>query len=177
MPENNQILSVAGQLVGMPLAGPESFSQQQLDYLKRALGVDETVLYENANGAVLYNGVTLSESRLNFERLRITYAIQTDGAPAILEIPMIGVNRGASFIHGLVGSIDNHSTSTAGYVLFWNVFFSGCTDTVLKSSDSKFIGKTGFINGSTPGTWTQGSNASVPVVYKVVGIHRVSGGN
>ena len=38
MPENNQILSVEGQLVGMPLAGPESFSQQQLDYLKTALG-------------------------------------------------------------------------------------------------------------------------------------------
>lgn len=39
MPENNQILSVEGQLVGMPLAGPESFSQQQLDYLRSALGL------------------------------------------------------------------------------------------------------------------------------------------
>lgn len=36
----NEIMSVEGQLVGMPLAGPESFSQQQLDYLKRALGVE-----------------------------------------------------------------------------------------------------------------------------------------
>lgn len=35
----NEIMSVEGQLVGMPLAGPESFSQQQLDYLKRALGI------------------------------------------------------------------------------------------------------------------------------------------
>lgn len=40
MPENNQIMSMEGQLVGMPLAGPESFSQQQLDYLKRALGFE-----------------------------------------------------------------------------------------------------------------------------------------
>ena len=39
MPESNEIMSVEGQLVGIPLAGPESFSQQQLDYLKRALGV------------------------------------------------------------------------------------------------------------------------------------------
>ena len=51
MPENNQLLSVEGQLVGMPLAGPESFSQAQLDYLKRALGVDETVLFEGVDGS------------------------------------------------------------------------------------------------------------------------------
>ena len=35
----NEIMSVEGQLVGMPLAGPESFSQQQLDYLRTALGL------------------------------------------------------------------------------------------------------------------------------------------
>ncbi len=40
MPENNNIMSLEGQLVGLPLAGPESFSAQQLDYLKRALGVE-----------------------------------------------------------------------------------------------------------------------------------------
>jgi hypothetical protein len=52
MPENNQILSVEGQLVGMPLAGPESFSQAQLDYLKRALGVDE---WTNVTSSVTKN--------------------------------------------------------------------------------------------------------------------------
>lgn len=36
---SNEIMSVEGQLVGMPLAGPESFSQQQLDYLRSALGL------------------------------------------------------------------------------------------------------------------------------------------
>lgn len=41
MPENNQILSVEGQLVGMPLAGPESFSAEQLAYLKTALGLGD----------------------------------------------------------------------------------------------------------------------------------------
>ena len=39
MPENNNIMSIEGQLIGMPLAGPESFSQQQLDYLRSALGL------------------------------------------------------------------------------------------------------------------------------------------
>ena len=36
---SNEIMSVEGQLIGMPLAGPESFSQQQLDYLRTALGL------------------------------------------------------------------------------------------------------------------------------------------
>lgn len=40
MPENNNIMSLEGQLVGMPLAGPESFSAEQLAYLKRALGFE-----------------------------------------------------------------------------------------------------------------------------------------
>ena len=68
MPENNNIMSLEGQLVGMPLAGPESFSSEQLAYLKRALGVDETVLWENASGALSF---TTSESINNFERIII----------------------------------------------------------------------------------------------------------
>ena len=68
MPENNNIMSLEGQLVGMPLAGPESFSQKQLDYLKRALGVDETVLWE---GSASKGTVSLSESPMNFEYIAV----------------------------------------------------------------------------------------------------------
>ena len=177
MPENNQMMSVEGQLVGMPLAGPESFSQQQLEYLKRALGVDETVLYENANGEELQNGITLTESRLNFESIKITYCITTDAGPTVIEIPMLGINRGASFIQTLPGAFDNHVPTTAGYCLYWQVFFTNCTDIYLHSQSSQFIGKMNFVNGNTPGTWTQGANNAVPIIYKVVGVHRVSGGN
>ena len=63
MPEIN---SVAGQLIGMPLAGPESFSQQQLDYLKRALGVDETVLWEGSYTATTFN---TSDSPYNYKEI------------------------------------------------------------------------------------------------------------
>ena len=72
MPESNKITSVEGQLVGMPLAGPESFSQQQLDYLKRALGVDETVLW---SGTKYWwsdtSNLQLSEAAANFEAIRV----------------------------------------------------------------------------------------------------------
>lgn len=178
MPESNEVMSIEGQLVGMPLAGPESFSQQQLAYLRRVLGVvDETVLYENTNGEELQNGITLSESRLNFESIKITYCITTNAGPTVIEIPMLGINRGSRFIQTLMGAYDNHEPTTAGYCLYWQVFFTNCTDTYLHSQSSQFIGKVGFINASTPGTWTQGANNAVPVVYKVVGVHRISGGN
>ena len=68
MPESNELLSVGAQLIGMPLAGPESFSQQQLAYLKQALGVDETVLW---NGAASKGTVILSESPMNFEYIAV----------------------------------------------------------------------------------------------------------
>lgn len=73
MPENNNIMSLEGQLVGLPLAGPESFSAQQLDYLKRALGVDETVLWSNDSGVVPSNNTAFntSESPLNFKEIRV----------------------------------------------------------------------------------------------------------
>ena len=51
MPENNQLLSVESQLVGLPLAGPESFSQHQLDYLKTALGFVWQDISEEVTGA------------------------------------------------------------------------------------------------------------------------------
>lgn len=71
MPENNNIMSLEGQLVGMPLAGPESFSQQQLDYLKRALGVDETVLYNGSKLIANAAEIDLSETVQNFKKVRI----------------------------------------------------------------------------------------------------------
>ena len=138
---------------------------------------NETVLWENTIGVQLQNGITLSESRLNFERIRLTYIVSTGACPAVLEIPMLGANRGSSFIQMLPGSFDNHSIDVAGYCLIWQLFFVDCTETYLKSSGAQFIGKTGFINGGTPGTWTQGANTAVPTVFKIEGINRISGSN
>jgi hypothetical protein len=139
-------------------------------------GKNETVLWQNDNGTLLKNGITLSESRLNFEYIRILYSVRV-GAPAYIDVPMFGLNRGASFILTLTASFNNHAYNEAGYFIIWQCFMADCTDTYLKSSSSQFIGKMNFIDASTPGTWTQGANADVPTVYKVIGFNRVSGGN
>ena len=159
MPENNQILSVEGQLVGMPLAGPESFSQQQLDYLKRALGMDETVLYDCSNNYVYgTNSVTLSESYKNFEIIKI---LNSKGN--------VQFYYPANSQNVALFTLTNMSN---GYL--WLIPWTFTSNTV-------YSGATGKI-------WTVGTTTAVDVPsnapsnrwiqpIKIIGIHRIAGGN
>lgn len=156
MPENNQILSVEGQLVGMPLAGPESFSQQQLDYLKRALGVDETVLWTGeASGKDAT--MDLSEAYTNFERVRF---VTDEGNTSIpywwSEVCTNGTVLYPSYVR-------TNSTS-AEVVGMW---------TLQSSNDNKTLTITVATIRTNGGT--QGGNSGK--IIKIVGIHRIAGGN
>ena len=158
MPESNELLSAGAALIGMPLAGPESFSQQQLDYLKRALGVDETVLWTgSASGASAT--MSLSEAFTNFERVRFyidegnsnipyqTSECETNGNALYLYPSYTRTNSASALLNGLwtIQSSNDHKTFTINIA-------------VLRT------------NGGT-----QGTNSAKFV--KVVGVHRISGGN
>ena len=152
MPENNQILSVEGQLVGMPLAGPESFSQQQLDYLKRALGVDETVLWSGNE----QSGCTLSESCRNFEKIIVKfksndeyYYEHTLDASSTAFV-LMGYQCGSNVWLKLVGYTLSDTQITAGIA----------HEVTLANSSSVSVN----------------SNNKLTLL-KVVGIHRIAGGN
>lgn len=159
MPESNELLSAGAQLIGMPTAGPESFSQQQLAYLKRALGVDETVLYDCSNNYVYgTNSVTLSESYKNFEVIKI---LTSKG-----NVQFYYPANNQSVTKFTLYSI------TEGYL--WLIPWTFTSDTV-------FAGATGKM-------WTVGSTTAVDVAnnagsnrwiqpIKIVGIHRIAGGN
>lgn len=159
MPDNNQMMSVEGQLVGMPLAGPESFSQQQLEYLKRAMGLDETVLYESANGAI--DNIILSEAMSNFERIKIVWKDWSS-------YPCIHVQEFLStsdyfVIDGIWAGSGNNK------LLFWGLAFTpNAAKTTLTQRFARQL--------TTPGD-TQTYNANDTRVLKVVGIHRIAGGN
>lgn len=155
MSENNQIMSVQGQLVGLPLAGPESFSQQQLDYLKRAMGVDETVLFEDNAGA---KDATLSESFANFDRIRIYFRPYTNN-PVCEEI-FYNSNQNynnMSFMYGFY-----EGSQWRGFKCTFNVGM-----TLLKISSSYYY--EGYVGGVDV--------TNTAKIYKVVGIHRIAGGN
>lgn len=165
---NNQIMSMEGQLCGMPLAGPESFSQQQLDYLKRALGIDETVLFEGTATET----PTLSELPENFERIRIVYGSGRGSS--------VGNNIGLASLDIPVSFINSYSNGS----LFLSYFFSGDVSaknpiyagnyfTGVKTKNwSPLWGVYGRIFG---GTRTE--NTTWVLIHKIVGIHRISGGN
>ena len=138
MPENNQILSVEGQLVGMPLAGPESFTAEQIAYLKRAMGIDETVLFSGT--AYGQTAIQLSESLLNFDRVKIWMRSKVDASNPV--------------------SIVEYPTSTITDTL--NIFLT----------DSNAYG-----GSQSSNNWGAGANVHNQEIYKIVGIHRISGGN
>ena len=157
------MMSVEGQLVGMPLAGPESFSQQQLDYLKRALGVDETVLYVDADG-VGVNSCTVSEDMRNFEYVDITVGFYgaTNGM-VVQRFP--GSCIALHFIFGAGQGGTDYLIRAYGLV-------NGTSISVLKS---KCMYSTYSV--TTADTIRNNSENDMKCIYKVVGIHRIAGGN
>ena len=159
MPENNQMMSVEGQIVGMPLAGPESFSQQQLGYLKRALGVDETVLWENSNGQSGSNNITLSESISNFEYVQIEFANWSiERYIQILPVQSAGYQLSSVWI-------DNSGNY---YHFAHEITITGTTYSLTKAA---------FHNFNSTSVTKGGTAISNFKTYKVTGIHRIAGGN
>lgn len=169
MSENNNMMSVDGQLVGMPLAGPESFSQEQIAYLKRALGVDETLLYSGlkTNGDGGSATYTLSELPTNFQKIKVYCCACDNGFPttdagncgiAFFEWDTTMYTPANTFIPVLM-----NGNSGSNFTQYWT---------------------SANVSGIRTTTWTvQGSlnsattNARWFHIYKIVGIHRIAGGN
>lgn len=168
MPDNNNIMSMEGQIVGMPLAGPESFSQQQLEYLKRALGVDETVLWSGFKTDIPNTGVssyTLSELASNFERIKIMYVLQSNdwvqttiGNAGCGSVEFV-YGRSNTYIH----SVMNGASSTDSFTLY-------DIDTNIYNMNTLTWGVKSVLRG-------QASNGVWFHITKIVGIHRIAGGN
>ena len=166
MPENNQMMSVEGQLVGMPLAGPESFSQQQLDYLKRALGVDETVLWTGDDTITpVCSTFTLSEYASNFERIMF-YGYTYQNTRVIYECPGPKDSTSplsVSYTYYCAGADNNPSQCRqANYTTTDGLTYNLSTGKFVYGADARYSG----------GTTTQGAS-----IYKIIGIHRIAGGN
>jgi hypothetical protein len=160
MPENNQLLSVESQLVGLPLAGPESFSQAQLDYLKRALGVDETVLFTGTFSASTGSTFNISEAVTNFEKIEI-WAVRSPSDNSYCIERFSPNNQYISMTSNYVNIGDSQQN-----MYCMRLKFSDTTVTVQQQSVKAFAASAYSTNTSSPMT-----------ICKVVGIHRIAGGN
>ena len=170
MSQPNELASVEGQLVGMPLAGPESFSAEQLAYLKRALGVDETVLYSGLKtigdtGSATYQ---LSESPLNFQYIKV-YCCALDGS----------FTPESSHVNQAVSMVEWDTTIYTPYNTFISLLMNGQVGTSFAqhwiSANLSGIRTTSW---SVQGSLDNGtSNSKWFHIYKIVGVHRIAGGN
>lgn len=164
MAESNEILSVEGLVIGMPLAGPESLSQQQLAYLKKAIGLDETVLFESATAATTG---TLSESPANFEKIRVygnRSGYGTTGANSNLSSYTEVFTRDgvppSFFLVAALASTNGMFVPHAVYSLSASAF---------SHSDGRILNMV-----ATPSVTL---NSTLIGVLKIVGVHRIAGGN
>ena len=168
MAGTNEIGSVEGQLVGLPLAGPETFTIQQLAYLKKALGLDETVLWEGNSD----NDIMLSESIANFERIGILFSISAaysqgndnyGGKWAFFEAGDLVITR------KFCVSDNMNDGSNRNTLIFRNKSYN-------IGSDNRTLTLAGqtqlYYNGTSWSVASRGNN-----IYKIIGIHRIAGGN
>lgn len=159
MAGTNEMGSVEGQLVGLPLAGPETFTVQQLAYLKKALGLDETVLWENSSG--IYNSTdtaAISESLENFGYIRFEgYIHETSGIHIIATALPYNGSAHISFT----------CLKADGNVAIYYDYLTYTSSSVIVSNHKHSWGNGGNFNAGTDGI----------VITKIVGIHRIAGGN
>ena len=161
MAGTNELASVEGQLVGLPLAGPESFTVQQLAYLKRALGLDETTLYETTTGETT---IQLSESLLNFDRVR--FKIKTDQGYAFVERQ---ISTSSNLVLGWSEGLGNAWWSSM--LLAYNSTAHILTVTHVKMIASSFTSNTTTLSSQLDPSGQMNS------IREIVGIHRIAGGN
>lgn len=137
---------------------------------------NETVLWSASTGQQLNQGITLNESRHNFEKLGIYYTNQVISNANNRQCEYFvwpqefGTNAtGTEFRWGLGGAFNNTS---GDWFLFWNTFGTA-TDDFIQSQQSYYMGISNF-TGQASIAFTAGSNASIPTIFKIVGINRKS---
>lgn len=161
MAGTNEMGSVEGQLVGLPLAGPETFSQQQLAYLKQAMGLRETVLWEG--NAVLNTKVQLSESVTNFEYVYIE-GNTNDGEHERL------IGYSSTYVLRKTNPISSMVITMLSFAPGWGWKLAQVTMTAttaqLTASKEKAFNSTG-----------KPVDLSTMPITRIVGINRIAGGN
>lgn len=183
-----QILNSNGFLIGLPLAqyvsgggirvdnttlsissAPQTLSDTQIEALKRALSIDETVLFE---GDMANNDtITLPESIYDFEKVRVEgYGSSAGAASLTMSTDMLGKSLGAFCLYSVSPWTNSSDGSMNTYSLLDGVRLQFASGTVLKSATSFYFGMT---QGAT--TWTAATrdNSDMDIhVKRVVGIGR-----
>lgn len=159
-------VAVASGISDAVAALPTNLSSAQIQALKEALGVDETVLYYNASGAVGTAAVNLSESIYNFERVRIDLCsyVNNYNWVSTVEAPIQYItNNYLKFC--FTDRFDNT----------WRWITWRCDYPITNSGTTITLESTAFGGALDNGNWVSSVNINANFhLYKVVGIKRVA---
>lgn len=160
MPE--QINSVAGQLVGVPVGQVYTAGKGiVIDNVNKTVRTDETVLFTNNGGT---SQATLSESPFNFERIKLLIG-ENNSAYSLEEKTVWMMPNSTYFNLQFVTGQVNCYVANIRYTI------SGNTITADKVFDTK-------INYDTGTSFSFEHNTSLlNNIWKVIGVNRISGGN
>lgn len=155
----------------------DTMSAANVEKLKRLLGVDETVLYDNQSGSAT-SSISLTESPMNFEKVKVYFGTPIGTVSA-------NSNIGVSYTEVLTRTFSYSAAAGHGYLTLNGFFygtnsnqsnpyftvgqFTGCNTTTWTQGASGIINKVGTTTSSTNPTWI--------AIHKIVGIHRIAGGN
>lgn len=134
---------------------------------------DETVLFSDDTGS---GSLTLSETPMNFERLKIFFGTPRTGTA--------GSNTGMSYTEVLTSTLEGgrQGGPSAGYLTFQGVFYG------TNSSQSNPYISVGQFSGCNTTTWTRGSSGTIfklsdksvatdsqwVAIYKIIGVNRIA---
>lgn len=134
---------------------PENMTVQQKNAMARALGVDETVLWDNGTTS----SATLSESLSNFERVRF-YFVRGSGRQFVQEVTGPSTDNYVILYHSIA--------YTNGWVSTYSYRYTASGTTF---SPTEYLKEVAFQTGTTTVTVR---TTSAPTIVKVVGIRRIS---
>jgi len=139
-----------------------------IDNVARLMGIDETVLYENANGGVvnMANTFTLNESLQNFEMIKIIdNSLPVGGDRRLTTIPVSTATRSIA-TNDAWFDVSYNPTADASKYIGANFYSANDAGTQIRMNGSYIK------NMAATGAWT---NRNEGRLYKIIGVHRISG--
>ena len=151
------LMSVAGQLIGIPAEKYSGTNGVTVDQNNKTIGLDETVLYSGTYSTDTTQ-LVCSESIANFEKIDVWW-IQQNLRPIVNTYQT--QNLGQIFV--IHGKCEN------GHAV---MFMAGWD----KGSDNKTFTKN-YCKYSSTAAWGSFYDANEVIPVKIVGVNRISGGN
>ncbi|WP_405350527.1 hypothetical protein [Ruminobacter amylophilus] len=157
------LMSVAGQLIGIPAEKYSGTNGVTVDQNNKTIGLDETVLYEHSTGASTFS---TSEAIENFKEVHF-YINGTEPGDNAIVVKVIIPMGFTDYSSALILAYNSAYNFNGTFALSWTTKYT--------RSGNTFTLSTTYFGGGSSTNPVAGANNYVGYVRKVVGINRIGG--